>query len=142
MPMPPKLAGPLHHGQKTIAILSVAAGPIAALAVLTTWATSVLLYAYGGWSADSSPTGLRWLLDGPLVQWWRKVAGWVLSQMHIPAATAPIHYSDGSSVSHIPGTLHALGLLNEAALAAVVTMCGFVIGNLVYVKAQFSERAA
>jgi hypothetical protein len=101
-----------------------------------------MLYAYGPWRIDAPPTGIRWLIDGPPMTAWRAASNWLLWKLHLNGATEPVHYVDGSSVSHMPGAMHALGLLNEAMLAVVLGMFFLLVIQALLAKRLQARHAA
>jgi hypothetical protein len=108
------------------------AGPVAATWVLFSWCVSLLLYIPGTWKPGSG-TGMRWLLDRPVMSTWRAFAGWLLFHLGASGTVNPSEFVDGSSVSHVHQTVIVLGLMNEAMLAlllaTVVTVVVLIAGG-------------
>ena len=120
-------------------LASLAAGPFAALCILASWIFSLIFYAFSVWSPDVEITGIRWVLDGPIINGWRAAAGWLLWHLGAVGAVEPIHFVDGSSM-HAPGSVVVLGILNEATLACIIaTILVVGLGQLQHAR---SQRAA
>ena len=109
--------------QSAYRLFALFVGPFTATLVLFSWCVSLILYTFSIWAPTSSASGLRWLFDGPIMTGWRNLAAWLLFQLGVPGAEHPIHFVDGSSISHVHGTVIVLGLLNEAMLAALLATC-------------------
>jgi len=108
------------HCEPPLRVAAWLAGPVVATVALFQWTTSLIFYTWGVWPANNYPSGLRWVLDGPVMAAWYRACNSMLWTIRVPGPVEPIHFVDGSSVAHIHGTVIVLGVLNGAMLVLVL----------------------